>query len=149
MDLQVTSRTLTTRDMTWLATRAGLQNALPGTLLIAGANKAKHYPDGYIRPGTLLARYTSGANQGLLAPFVNDGSTGLNAAVGIALDGFRVRYDDEGALIGTRTAGSVLYAGSGAMVYLAKLPNLLLANGTTNYVVTSANLPAGIFAVTL
>lgn len=149
MDLQVTSHTLTTRDLSWLATRAGIENALPGTLLIAGANRPKHYPDGYIKPGTLLARYTSGPNQGLLAPFVNDGTTGLNAAVGIALDGFHIRLDDDGAVIGTRTAGSVLYAGSGAMVYLAKLPNLLLANGTTNYVVTAANLPAGIFAVTL
>ena len=146
MDLQVTSQTLNSRDLSWLTGTFGLENAHPGTLLIAGATKATHYPNGYIKPGTLLAKYTSGGNAGLLAPFVNDGSTGLNTAVGIALDGFEVRYDSTGAAIGTKTAGSVLYAGAGITVILAKLPTLLLADGTTSYTVVAAKLPAGIYA---
>jgi len=149
MDLQVTSRTLTTRDHSWLATRAGIENALPGTIVLSGATKATHYPDGYIKPGTLLARYTSGGNSGLLAPFVNDGTAGLNTAVGIAFDGFEVRYDETGTAIATKTAGSVLFKGCGAMVYLSKLPTLLLADGTTSYTVVEAKLPSGIYAVSL
>lgn len=149
MDLQVTSTTLNTRDYRWLATRAGIENALPGTLLISSAVKATHFPDGYIKTGTLLAKYTSGGNSGLLAPFVNDGSTGLNTAVGIALDGFEIRMDADGNAIGTKTAGSVLYGGSGANVFLSKLPTLLLADGTTSYTVVAAKLPSGIYAVSL
>lgn len=143
MDLQINTETIVTEsDYRWLASAHGVGTAKPRTLHIASAIEAVHYPNGRIIPGTLLARYSSGANDGLWAPFVNNGATGLNVPLGIALDGFRIRKDASGTAVSAVTAGAVLLVNSPVRVKLARLPKLRLADGTTEYTVTAANITA-------
>jgi hypothetical protein len=148
-DFQVTTETLRNeRDYRWLVPSTDIANTQGGTLLIAGATQATHYPDGYIKPGTLLARYTSGANDGLLAPFVVDGSTGLDTCVGIVMAGFYVRRERiTGTVIGTVTTGAFVPAGIQLQVSVGFLPGLLTAAAAA-HVPVAGNLPASFIVVT-
>ncbi len=146
MDLQIRSWTFGSRDYSWLASKHGTDAPKTATLLVSAATEATHYPDGFIKSGTLLAKYTSGANEGLWAPYVNDGSLGLNAIAGIVLDGFDItRNVGTGAIDSTRVMGSVILANSGVYINVSKLPGLLLDDGTTAYVPTSTVVAAAGF----
>lgn len=144
MDLQVSTETSNSRDLSWLASSFAVNHAKPRTVLIASADEDTHYPDGYIKPGVILAQYTSGANSGLWAPYVSDDTVGegLGDPAGIVLDGFRIRKDADGSVIGTKTAGAVILSGQPIRVVLDKLPGLLLEDGTTAYAPVAADLTA-------
>lgn len=151
MDLQISSETFTTVDWTWLASKFGVDTAKSATVLLSACDEETHYPEGRLKPGLILAHFTSGANNGLWAPYVEDNAagTGLAVAAGIVLDGFRVRRDSAGALVATVTAGAVILAGVPLQVYVSELPGLLLDDGTTAYAPLAADLPAGFVAVDL
>lgn len=148
MDLQVSTETFNSRDLSWLASSFAVNHAKPRTVLIGSPAmvEATHFPDGYIKPGTILATYTGGANSGLWAPYVSDWSdvtnTGLDTPTGIVLDGFRIRKDTDGTVIGTKTAGAVILAGQPIRVVLDKLPGLLLEDGVTPYAPLLADITA-------
>ena len=148
MDLQITSETFTTADLSWLDSSHAVDTAKPATVLIASTTEATHWPEGRIKPGTILAEYTSGANEGLWAPYVQDDTAGegLGDAAGIVLDGFVIKKDSSGSVIGTVTAGAVLMAGYPIAAKIAKLPGLLLEDGTTAYAPVAADLPSGFIA---
>lgn len=147
MDLAISSETYNQSDYSWLGSRANIEFAKSGTLLIASATKATHYPDGYIKAGTLLAEYTSGANQGLLGVYVNNDTVGegLGTSVGVAFSDFRVK-ESGGVAVSTVTAGAVLYGGHTIEIVIANLPGLLLEDGTTAYAPVLADLPSGFIA---
>jgi hypothetical protein len=145
VDLQITTETLTAnRKLDFFANKHGWDATSSATLLISGTTQATHWPDGYVKPGTILAQFTSGGNSGLWAPWVqNDaGGLGLVTAAGIVFDGFEIRRDAAGVVIGTKTAGSIIRKGTPAHVFVAKLPTLLLTNGATVYTPTAADVIA-------
>lgn len=142
MDLTVESRTLTaSRDYSFFANKFGWDTAINGTILIADLVKATHYPEGYVKPGIILAKYTSGGNAGLWTPWVeNDaGGTGRNTIAGMVFSGFDVRTTD-GVAVSTKTSGSIIPKGVPCQVYLAKMPGLLMADGTTANPILAADL---------
>jgi hypothetical protein len=144
MDLQYTTDTHVVRDYSWLDPQSPIETAQPRTLLIAGATEATHYPDGFLKSGTIMAKYTSGGNAGFWAPYVVDhvGGFGLNTQVGIVLDGFEMRRGSSGAIIGIEVFGSMLIADTPIMVYVSKLPGLL-NNAAGAYTPLTADLPSG------
>lgn len=143
MDLQYSTREHTTADLSWLGNLTQMGQTHSATVLLSAATKATHYPNGRIKPGTILAQFTSGGNAGLWAPYVNDDTAGegLGTPAGIVVDGFSVRTED-GTELATKTAGSILLAGTPQQVYVSKLPGLLDEDGTTAHPVVVGDLPA-------
>ena len=129
----------------------GVDTAKSATILLSAFVEATHYPDGYIKPGTILAKYTSGANDGLWGPYISNDivGEGLGTPAGILLDGARVRQDSSGANVHTQVVGACLIAGTPIQVYVSKLPGLLLSDAVTAYVVLAADLPTAFVAVDL
>ncbi len=122
-----------------------------GTILVAGMTEATHFPNGFVAPGTLLARYTSGANTGYLAPYVHDhaGGLGLDTAAAMVWDGFYLQRNSNGVYASTRVAGSILLAGLPVQVFVDRLPGLLEDDGTTAHAPVAADLPTNFIAVDL
>lgn len=145
MDLQYSTTTHNTQDLTWLGTTGQLGETHTATLDIASCVAAVHYPDGKIKPGTIVAQYTGGAKSGLWAPYYQDWSdvtnTGLDTAGGIVVDGFEIRTED-GTELATKTAGAILLAGTPQQVFVSKLPDLVLEDETTSYDPVAADLPS-------
>jgi hypothetical protein len=75
MDISVrrTSR-LIVEDRSWLGDVDGTQATRSITLRAAAFTKNTHYPDGVLKSGTVLARYSSGAYAGLWAPYAGEAS---------------------------------------------------------------------------
>lgn len=151
MDLQITSESFDTADWTWLASSFATGTGKPVTILLTTFVEATHYPNGRIKPGTILAKYTSGANSGLWGPYVSNDTVaeGLGTPAGILLDGARVRKDASGVNVSTVTVGACLIAGTPVQVNVANLPGLLLEDGTTAYAPLAADLPSAAVAVDL
>jgi len=149
-DFQVTTETLANeRDYRWLVPSIIKAETQSATMLIAGATQATHYPDGYVKPGTIMGQYTSGANSGLWAPFVVDhgGGFGLDTPAGIVMAGFYVRREAiTGDTIGTVTTGAVVPAGLPLRVILGFLPGLL-DDADDPYTPDADDLPSGFIAV--
>lgn len=146
MQLQPTTETFNNSDYSWLANRLATTEGVTTRLHIAGATKATHYPDGFIKAGTLLAQYTSGPNDGLFAPYVHDhsGGFGLDTCVGVAFSDFKVNEIDGVATTAT-TIGSMIPAGMPCRVNVSKLPGLL-DDSAAAYAPVAADLPAGFTA---
>lgn len=148
MELQITETTYTTADLSWLDSSFTVGTAKPVTVLISECFESTHYPDGFLKPGTLLAEFTSGANAGLWAPFQQDNveGEGLATVAGVALDGFKISKDASGALVATVTAGAAILAGYPCAVIVSKLPGLLLADDSTAYAPVAGDLPSSFIA---
>lgn len=129
------------------------QLASSGTIWVAEMVEATHFPNGFVPPGTILGRYTGGAQTGYLAPYYQDWSdvtnTGLDTAAAMVWDGFYLTRNAAGVYANTRVAGSILLAGLPVQVTVSKLPGLLLEDKTTAYAPLAADLPAGFIAVDL
>jgi len=151
VDLTVVDRTLTaSRDLSFFANKFGWGAQTNATIRIANCVKATHYPEGYVKPGTFLAKVTSGANTGVGAPWVEDdaGGVGLNTLAGMVFSGFEIREVD-GVAVATKTSGSIILKGTPVHVYVSKLPGLLLANGSTANPILAADVATmGFVAVT-
>ena len=152
MDLQYSTQSFDTVDHSWLANLDHLGDTVGATLVIASAVADIHYPSNRIKPGTIVAQYTGGANDELWAPYYQDWSdvtnTGLDTAGGIVIDGFETRRDVNGTLLSTVTSGSILPAGVPQQVFVGKLPGLVLEDGTTDYTPVVADLPSGFYDIT-
>ena len=135
------------QDLSWLYTLHGVfERATEATVKMASLNsaaqRAKHWPDGFIKAGTLMSLYTSGAHSGYWAPFVADQSpaTGLTVVGGIVLSGFHIsEYSD--ATISEFVAGAIFPAKMPLQLHVSKLPPLL-NNAGANRAVVVGDLPA-------
>lgn len=67
-------------DYTWLGSRHGTDIMDPGTL--AGDQFTATFTDGIVPGGTVVAKYTGGANIGLYGPYADAGTNGLDTAAG-------------------------------------------------------------------
>jgi hypothetical protein len=152
MDLVQTLTTFSQDDLIWLfrPDQEALAQAVSAQCLIAGFILGTHYPDGYLKPGLLVAKYDSGANDGKWGAYVEDDTVGegLGTADGVILSGGRVRRDEfTGLAIATDTVCAVIPAGLALQVIVANMPGLLLEDGTTANPVEVADLPTGFLAM--
>jgi hypothetical protein len=75
MDISVRSTGfLVQEDRSWLADADGTQATRSVTLRTAAFTANTHFPNGVLKSGTILARYTSGAYKGLYAPYAGTAS---------------------------------------------------------------------------
>jgi len=144
MDGQIQTETQQVPDLTWLRAFGGSE-PLPATMSTAHLVEATHFPDGYVKSGTCVALFTGGAQDTLWTPWVEDGANGEDALAAIVYTGFQVRKTAAGAVVSTRTVGSIIIAGQGAVIDASKLPVLLLTDDSTPNVVSNANLTTGGF----
>ena len=146
MQLQPTSEAYGNSDYSWLANRLAVGEGVTTRLHIASADKTTHYPDGFIKAGTILAQFTSGANNGLFAPYVHDhaGGEGLDTPAGIALSDFAI-HEVDGVATSATTIGSMIPANMPCRVFVSRLPGLL-DNLDAAYAPVAADLPAGVSA---
>lgn len=155
MDLQL-KRTTTVhpQDLSWLYSLHGVfEHAQGATVNMAELNtvgkKAAHWPNGYIKPGTLMALHTSGTYNTYWAPWVQDESpvTGLTTVGGILLTGMVIREYSDGT-VSPFVSGSIFPAKMPLQLIVAKLP-VLLNNAGANRTVVAGDLPAAWQAVTV
>ena len=98
-------------------------------------------PNGFVPSGLVLGRYNTGANDGLYTPWVEDGSDGAEDIAGIVWDGFYLSGSYPGNYGFTENVtGSILLPNAEVYLVEAKMPGLLLANGSTANAVTAANI---------
>jgi hypothetical protein len=84
-DFQMSPSTAVTfENLEWDLTPPGQRKTLGGTLAISSLTAAQHFPNGYIASGLVVALATTGANSGLLVPYLNAATAGLgDVAAGI------------------------------------------------------------------
>lgn len=105
MDLSVSTEAFTQDDQSWLASAHGTDTAKPVTLDVSAFTKADHYPQGYIRSGTVIGPV---GDAGKYGP-----SSGAGSAAGILLDAVKVPSSTS-----TPVQGALLWHGA---VHAAKL----------------------------
>ncbi len=145
MDLTIQTETQAVPDLTWIRSKG--QSALSGTLYTTDLVEATHFPDGYVKSGTVLGFFTAGGGSGLWTPWVEDGANGEEDIGGILFTGGQVRKNAAGVVISTRTICSVVYPNRGWVINPANLPAGLLTDGTTANTATGAQLEAAGFVV--
>lgn len=72
---------LVVEDRSWLGDVDGTQATRSITLYAPAFTKNTHYPDGVLKSGTVLARYTSGAHINLYGPYAGQASEVQTATV--------------------------------------------------------------------
>lgn len=110
---------VTFENLEWDLTPPGQRKTLGGTLAVAAFTAGQHFPNGYLQSGLVLALATTGANSGLLVPYLNSATAGLgDVAVGILVHSVPVTR-----LVGgtNRAKIGVAYMVSG-LVSASKLP---------------------------
>ncbi len=125
--------------------------------IIASANaRALYIPEGFLEPGRLMGRYTSGANSGLWAPMLPGftGAANPNTALGILWDPVYLTRDGDGAIQETRAAVAVIPEGAEVFMLRSKIPKLGTGDSFTAQGVatgattpTAAQLPDGVIDV--
>ena len=148
-DLQVTTETVVSdSDRTWVRNpEIASQYAVTRTFVMTDMVEAVHYPNGILKPGLFVARYTGGARSGLWAPYYDDWTdatnTGLNTLLGVIYDGGEVRKNRDGTLVvgaNGNIAASVLLVGTPAMIIRSNLPAQVLEDGSTPFVPDAADI---------
>ena len=79
MDLSVRTETFGQDDQRWIGAAHGIDMARSITLDTSAFTAGTHYPDGYIKSGTPLAKITA---TGLYGPYDNAGAGGLEVLAG-------------------------------------------------------------------
>lgn len=82
MDLSVVTETFGQDDQSWIGAAHGIDLARSITLDTSAFTAATHYPDGYMRSGTPLARITA---SGLYGPYDNAALDGREVLAGFLL----------------------------------------------------------------
>lgn len=142
-DIAITTTTLANdRDYRWAASSHGLNATQGASVLVSATTEATHWPNGHLKRGLLLAKFTSGGNAGLWAPYVDNDTAGegLGTVAGIVIDGFKIDKDGAGSPVSTNVFGSVVLAGVPIQIFVDKLPGLLLEDGTTAYAPTATEI---------
>jgi hypothetical protein len=81
LEVQRTSP-LVVEDHSWLGDAADTQSWRSITLVTASFTKETHYPQGVLRSGTVIGKYTSGPNTGLWGLYSDAATDGRQTAVG-------------------------------------------------------------------
>lgn len=118
MDLSVRTETFGQDDQRWIGAAHGIDLARSITLDTSAFTAGTHYPDGYIKSGTPLARITA---TGLYGPYDNAGAGGLEV-----LAGFLLTPTKPGAVAATDVGGALYEHGR---VVEANLPIAIDAAG--------------------
>jgi hypothetical protein len=122
MDITVRSTSpLVVEDRSWLGDVDGTQATRSITLYAPAFTKSTHYPNGVLKSGTVLARYTSGAHLGLYGPYAGQASEVQTATItGVPTGGtFTLTFGGE------TTAGIAFNATAAAIqAALEALPSL-------------------------
>lgn len=86
------SETIGTGDQSWLGSTHGIANARTETLDISAFTKGTHYPDGYLKSGTPVAKVG-----GMLVPYddTQGTTTGAGVLAGFILTDQSVVGDDD------------------------------------------------------
>lgn len=122
MDLSLKTESWSQDDQSWLGSEHGTTMGRPITLAIAAFDEATYYPDGWIKSGTGLAVFTSGANTGLWGPYVTGTATdGSATLVGFLLAGVPAPRN------ATANVGGALF--DHGRVVAAKLPHVIDSAG--------------------
>lgn len=79
-DISVTSTTSHVEDRSWLLSQHGADHTPTVTLDIAEFTEGTHYPNGYIKSGTVLGKDST---TGLYGPYSDAAADGRQTAVGI------------------------------------------------------------------
>lgn len=83
MDLSIRRTSpLLVEDRSWLGDVDGTQATRSITLVVASFTKATHFPQGVLRSGHVIGRYTSGGNTGLWGLYSDAAGDGRQVAVG-------------------------------------------------------------------
>jgi hypothetical protein len=139
---------LVVEDRSWLGDVDGTQATRSITLRAAAFTKNTHYPNGVLKSGTVLARYTSGTYVGLYGPYAGQASEAQTVTItGSPAGGtFTLTYSSE-------TTAGIAYNATAAAVQsaLEALPSLSAGDVTvtggpgpgTPYVVTFGGRLAG------
>lgn len=94
MDISVRRTSpLIVEDRSWLGDADGTKATRSITLVTASFTKATHYPDGVLKSGTVIGRYTSGANQGLWGLYDDVAADGRQTAVGFLFNSLELLVD--------------------------------------------------------
>lgn len=140
-------RGITSQDLTFLfrPDQPELAQAVPVMLDLTYFTAATHYPDGVIKPGTLVAQLDSGGDSGNWGAYVHDSSagTGLDTADGMVYSGGIVKRDEAtGDPIFTDVQAAVLPKELAIQIVVANLPGLL-DEALADYAPDAADLPSG------
>ena len=141
------------QDLSWLYSLEGVFEHAQGITvnmadLAAAAKRTAHWPNGFLKPGMLMAQHTSGTYNTYWSPWVQDQTpnTGLTTVGGILLTGGLIREYTDGTYSPFVTA-SIYPAKMPLQVIVSKLP-ALLNNALGNRAVVAGDLPAAWQAMT-
>lgn len=151
MDIQASRTTAGMSDKSCFHNTLNLaQLSSPATIAVDSLTEATHFPNGFVKPGTILARYTSGANDGMWGAHVPDSTdgVGLENSDAVVWDGFYIDALADGSTLPDAVAGSILLAGLPVQMLVAKMPGLL-DDADAAHTVVAADLPTGFIAVDL
>ena len=113
------------------------------TVYLPAFFEATHYPDGFIKPGTILAKHTGGAGDTLYGPLIHDSVTnGEGNSDAMLLEAVWVEKAQDGTVVGDRSTASALVAGVPVQVFVSKLPGLLEDDDTTAHAPVAGDLPS-------
>lgn len=115
MNLTPTTNTIGRDDQSWLGSSRGTSHAQSIALIVASFTAATHYPDGYLRSGTPLGKYTSGANSGSYGPYTAGATDGSQTLAGFLLTPVAIPAANAPAVVN----GALLDTGR---VVVSKLP---------------------------
>lgn len=124
MDLSVRTDTIGQDKQSWLGSASGTDTAVAGVIATSTFTAATHYPDGYIRSGTPVAKFTSGANLGKFGPYVSAGTLGSGTLFGFVMTPARVPAGST-----ADTIAAIMDGSDGPRVIVANLPITVDAAG--------------------
>lgn len=86
MHLGITSEAFQSEDHSWLGSARGTESTRSGTLILDAFTAGTHFPDGFIRSGMPLGKFTSGtyfdAAVETFGPYTAGASNGLQTLAG-------------------------------------------------------------------
>jgi hypothetical protein len=93
VDLTLRTETFSQDDQRWLVSDHGADTGRTVTLDVSKFTKADHYPDGYLKSGLVICKFTSG-KYGPYDPTKNTGDgSNVGAPVGLLLEAVQVKTD--------------------------------------------------------
>lgn len=125
MDLTLRTDVIGQDKQSWLGSASGTDTAVSGVLAISTFTANTHYPDGYIRSGTPVAKFTSGGNSGKFGPYVSGGSNGSAVLFGFVLTPTRVPASGD-------TIAALMDGSDGPRIIVANLPITVDSAGMTS-----------------
>jgi hypothetical protein len=134
MDLSLRTETFGVDDQSWLASRHGLGEAVSVTLDTSAFTPSIHYPDGFFKSGTALAKITA---TGLYGPYSVTDEVQTLTVGGSGLTSFTITWNGQ-------TTSSLVAAATAAQVQAAleALSNIGVGD------VTVTGSPGGVWTVT-